>query len=97
MPRCYRPLVFKIYSDRVLKLDLNLQGQEKITIIMAYAPTSSSTDEAIETFYESIENALKDSASKYKILIGDFNAKIGTKDKEETFQSMRSHGIGIRN
>ena len=64
---------------------------------MAYAPTYSSTDEAIETFYESVENALKDSASKYKILIGDFNAKIGIKDKDETLQSMGPHGIGIRN
>ena len=64
---------------------------------MAYAPTSSSTDEAIETFYESVENALKDSVAKYKILIGDFNAKIGTKDKDETLQSMGSHGIGSRN
>ena len=81
----------------MLKIDLNLQGQEKTTIVMTYAPTSSSTDEDIEIFYEHVENALKDSTAKYKILIGDFNAKIGTKGKEEKIQSMGSYGIGTRN
>ena len=54
----------KIYSDRVIKLNLNLIGQEHITIIMAYAPTSSATDEEIETFYENIEQAFKEQQIK---------------------------------
>ena len=87
----------KIYSDRVIKLDLNFQGQDTVTIIMAYAPTASSSEEEIETHYEVIEKAYTDSKSKYKILIGDFNAKIGIKEKEETYQSIGPYGIGVRN
>ena len=87
----------KIYSDRVIKMDLNLQGQDTVTIIMTYAPTSSSSEEEIETHYEAIEKAYTDSKSKYKILIGDFNAKIGIKEKEETYQSIGPYGIGVRN
>ena len=87
----------KIYSDRVIKMDLNLQGQDTVTIIMTYAPTSSSSEDEIESHYEVIEKAYTDSKSRYKILLGDFNAKIGIKEKEETYQSIGPYGIGIRN
>ena len=87
----------KIYSDRVIKMDLNLQGQDTVTIIMTYAPTSSSSEDEIESHYEVIQKAYTDSKSRYKILLGDFNAKIGIKDKEETYQSIGPYGIGIRN
>ena len=87
----------KIYSDRVITLDLNLQGQQAVTIIMTYAPTKAAPDEDIEAHYENIEQAYEDSKSKHKIIIGDFNAKIGIKNKDETFQSMGPYGIGKRN
>ena len=44
---------------------------------MAYAPTLSSSEEEVKTHDEVIEKANTDSKSKYKILIEDFNAKIG--------------------
>ena len=37
------------------------------------------------------------SDSKYEIITGAFNAKIGTKTKEEDFKSMGAFGIGERN
>ena len=40
---------------------------------------------------------MADSVSKYKIVTGDFNAKIGTKTKEEDAKSMGAFGIGERN
>ena len=86
----------KTYSDRVIKLDLNLQGQKQSTIIMAYMPTSSSTEEELEAVYEKVEEAVKDSKAKHKILIGDFNAKIGTNDKDN-LKCMAPHGVGSRN
>ena len=40
-----------------------------------------------------LKRAMANSDSKYKI-ITDFNAKIGTKTKEEDFKSMGAFGIG---
>ena len=51
----------------------------------------------MEQFYGDIERAMADSDSKYKIITGDFNAKIRTKTKEEDFKSMGAFGIGERN
>ena len=66
-------------------------------MIKAFAPTSSDEDEKVEQFYDGIERAMADSDSKYKIITGDFNAKIGTETKEEDFKSMRALGIVERN
>ena len=51
----------------------------------------------MEQFYDDIERAMADSNSKYKIITEDFNAKIGTKTKEEDFKSIRAFGVGERN
>ena len=40
---------------------------------------------------------MADSDSRYKIITGDFNAKIGTKAKEEGFKSRGAFGTGKRN
>ena len=50
-------------------------------MIYAYAPTFSAEDEKVEQFYDDIERTMADSDSKYKIITGDFNAKIGTNTK----------------
>ena len=47
--------------------------------------------------YDDVERAMADSCSKYKITTRDFNAKIGTKTKEEDIKSMGAFGIGERN
>ena len=65
--------------------------------IQVQLPTSSAEDEKVEQFYDDIERAIADSVSKYKIITGDFNPKIGTKTKEEDVKSMEAFGIGERN
>ena len=87
---------FKTYSNRVIKMEIHLQGKGSVTVINAYAPTSSAEDDKVEHFYDDIGRAVADSDSKYKIITGDFNAKIGTKTKEEDFKSMGAFGIGER-
>ena len=57
-------------------------------MINDYAPTSSAEDETVEQFYDDHEKATADSGSNYKIITGDFNARNGTKTKEEVFKSM---------
>ena len=70
----------KKHSDRIISLDIHINHQEKITAIMAYGPTSRTTEqneEELEKFYDDLDEALINVESKYKIIIGDFNAKIG--------------------
>ncbi|XP_072175660.1 craniofacial development protein 2-like [Diadema setosum] len=61
------------------KLTLKLQGQPaNITVIQAYAPTSTAPDEDVEQFYESIQQVLDSiPTNDIVILMGDFNAKVG--------------------
>ena len=87
----------KIYSNRVIKVDINLERQDKITVIMVYAPTSSASEAELDQFYETVEAALTDTKARYKVLIGDFNAKIGVKTNNEPCQSLGLYGIGVRN
>ena len=46
-------------------MEVNLQGKDSVTVIYAYAPTSSAEDEKMEQFYDDIERAMADSDSKY--------------------------------
>ena len=78
-------------------MEINLQGKDSVTVINAYVPTSSAEDEKVEQFYDDTERAMADSDSKHKIITGDFNAKIGTKTKEEDCKSTGAFGIGERN
>ena len=51
----------------------------KITVIQAYAPTTASSDEDIEAFYNILEDTLVKVHKKDIITItGDWNAKIGS-------------------
>ena len=75
-------------------MEINLLGKDSVTVINAYTPTPSAEDEKVDHFYDNIERAMADSDSKYKIITGDFNAKIGTKTHEEDFKSMGAFGIG---
>ena len=69
-------------------MEINLQGKDSVTVINAYAPTSSAEDEKVEQFYDDIERAMADSDSKYKMITGNFNAKIGTKTNEKDLEHL---------
>ena len=45
---------FKTYSNRLIKMEINLQGKDSVTLINAYAPTSSAEDEKVEQLYDDI-------------------------------------------
>lgn len=68
-----------------------------ITVIHVYAPTSLSSEEDIEAFYNSTENALAKSPKKdIVILTGDWNAKVGS-DNTDWKLVMGKYGFGDRN
>ena len=64
-------------SDRVVVAKLEAKPLD-LGIIQVYAPTSESEDEEVEKFYEEVEKAKSYLKSQdIKIIMGDFNAKVG--------------------
>ncbi|GFS06671.1 craniofacial development protein 2-like [Elysia marginata] len=58
-------------------------------------PTSTSSEEEIETFYEELEKAMSECTSQDPLIImGDFNAKVGQHGNDK---AVGKHGLGIRN
>lgn len=63
-----------------MKLCFPISHTRHVTIIIAYAPTLTSTDDNKEAFYESLDFLLQSTpASDKLIVLGDFNARIGRK------------------
>ncbi|XP_030751543.1 craniofacial development protein 2-like [Sitophilus oryzae] len=63
-------------SNRVALLKINVKPFN-INIIQSYAPTSESSDQEIEIFYEQLRTALKyTKKQEVNIPLGDFNAKV---------------------
>lgn len=85
---------FNGITERVAALNINIQGH-KISIIQAYAPTEAASEYDIEEFYTTIEKVL-DTAQETTILMGDFNAKVGT-PKADEYLVTKKHGYGERN
>ncbi|CAF4378340.1 unnamed protein product, partial [Rotaria sp. Silwood2] len=68
----YNPISSRIISARFDAAPF------KISIIHAYAPTSASSEEEIEAFYNDIEEVITKTDKKDVIILtGDWNAKIG--------------------
>ena len=83
------------YLDAISKktvISVHFQGKPfSITVIQAYAPTSS----AEERFYEDLQDLLELTPKKDVLfIIGDWNAKVGS---QETPGVTGEFGLGIRN
>ena len=87
----YNPISSRIISARFDAAPF------KISVIHVYAPTSSSSEEDIEAFYNDIEEALTKTDKKdILILTGDWNAKVGN-DNTDWKSAMGRYGYGDRN
>ena len=86
----------KSYSNRVIALKVRLTGGQFLCIVQIYAPTGDYDDEAVEEVYEDVNKAFSESKAKYRIVMGDFNAKIGKRQAGEE-SLVGKHGIGVRN
>ena len=75
-------------------ISVHFQGKPFIiTVIQAYAPTS--TAEEAERFYEDLQDLLELTPKKYVLfIIGDWNAKVGS---QETPGVAGKFGLGVQN
>ena len=90
-------LGYKPVNDRIITI--RLMGQAKnITLIQVYAPTSASTEEELENFYETLQKEVDNKDSQDILMIsGDFNAKVGRKTNSEKDGIIVNAGLGKRN
>ncbi|VDO22159.1 unnamed protein product [Haemonchus placei] len=54
-----------------------------LTIFVAYAPTSSYEEEDLEAFYMDLERFYREDHTFFKVVVGDFNAKMGPRRTAE--------------
>ncbi|GFN90350.1 craniofacial development protein 2-like protein [Plakobranchus ocellatus] len=81
-------------SDRVLLVKIAGKPVD-LNIIQVYAPTANSNDEDLDKFYNELDTAKTQCKSQDPLIImGDFNAKVGT---EKVDDIVGKHGLGIRN
>ena len=86
------PISSRLISIRIAARPLN------ITIIQVYAPTTDYDDDAVETFYEELENIIKVTPKKdFLVIQGDWNAKIGTDTYEHWGGTAGRFGLGETN
>ena len=65
-------------NDRLIVMRLPLKGKKYLTLISAYAPTMSYTQEQNELFYQNLPSLLRTVPKDNKlVLLGDFNARVG--------------------
>ena len=86
---------FKGISDRVAQLTIKISSKYHLNIIQAYLPTSSHTNEEVDTVYEQIHNLVNKNKAYYNIVMGDFNAKIRQGNASEL--GTGPYGLGTRN
>ena len=73
------------------------QKKIKMNVILAYAPTNTSSEESKNEFYEQLEEILDSTKEKdVNILLGDFNAKVGNENRGYE-NCMGRYGLGIMN
>ena len=75
---------FWTINDRVIIVKLRSTPFD-IGIIQVYAPTADKDDTAVEEFYENVDEAMKQMKSQeIRIVMGDFNSKVGKDRKANT-------------
>ena len=80
-----------------MKLYLPLTKSRHLTIISAYAPALTNSDETKEKFYEDLDQLIRSTSLNDKLLImGDFNARV-LKDQASWKRILGSQGVGKMN
>lgn len=88
---------WKPISDRIITARFKTKFKN-ITIIQCYAPTEVKDDDEKDAFYEQLNVVLEEiPRSDIKVMMGDFNAKVGANQDRDLFKFVGPHGLGVRN
>ena len=81
-------------NDHLMTRRRALSCKRHATIVSAYAPTMTNPDEVKDRFYDDLDSVISAASRTDKlILLGDFNARVGT--DHQTWEGMiRSEGVG---
>ena len=81
-------------NDRLMTLRLPLGNKKCATLISAYAPTMTNPDDIKDKFYEELDALLAAVPQSEKLIVlGDFNARVGT-DHQTWEGVIGRHGTG---
>ncbi|KAK6756087.1 hypothetical protein RB195_014463 [Necator americanus] len=84
---------FEQFTTRIGRLRMRRCGPTPaLTIFIAYAPTSRCEEEEVEAFYMDLEKFYREDHAFYKVIIGDFNAKVGPRRTSEELH-IGTHGL----
>ena len=84
---------FEQLTTRIGRLRLKRCGSiPALTIFVVYAPTSNYGEDEVETFYMDLEKFYREDHTFFKVIIGDFNAKIGPRRTSEE-RHIGTHGL----
>ena len=84
---------YESLTTRIGRLRLRRCGSTPaLTIFVAYAPTSSYEEEELEAFYMDLERLYREDHTFFKVIVGDFNAKIGPRRTAEELH-IGTHGV----
>lgn len=86
---------FKNISERISIIKIVINNC-KISLIQVYAPTAAASLNQIEEFYKDLDEAFDYCKSEVIFTIGDFNARLGTRENGED-DIMGQFGYGTRN
>jgi endonuclease/exonuclease/phosphatase family metal-dependent hydrolase len=87
---------FKSVSDRLAFIVIKINKKYNVKIIQVYALTTAHEEEEVEEMYDELAEIVDNKTTHYTIVMGDFNAKIGTRNQGEE-DIMGKFGFGRRN
>ena len=81
----------KCISDRIISVTLN--GNPKLVVTVAYAPTEMADTDDKDEFYKTLRNHTSDNVKRHDVhlVIGDFNARLGKDSHEEAPRVVGPH------
>ena len=81
-------------NDRLMTLQIPLGNKKSATLISAYAPTMTNPDDVKDKFYEELDILIAAVPQSEKLIVlGDFNARVGT-DFQTWEGNIGRHGTG---
>ena len=93
---------WKSWGSRIVKASLGVKNKDTKTkrmhIISCYAPTFAASRAEKDAFFDQLQEALNEIPSdETYIVLGDFNARLGSRTNSEDSKSRGPHGIGELN